>query len=223
MAFISQPAQLTSVLDAVNKLLSTLGRSRVNTLTPPPNQDAVDALATLNEVDLEVQTQGWHWNREYNYPLTLNGDGTITLPNQTLSVMGAYGTMVDASDPQEDMSEDGISDDITAHGQLLYDLTAHTTVFTTAPLVDIIIRRDWDSLPQAARSYITLEACDRYQSPKTGNQVVLQTNNPAKSRAWTTLQQREDETARTNSIDGNINVVTALYGIGGLRRNRGGY
>lgn len=214
MAFLSLPAQLTSPLDAVNTMLATLGHSRVTTLSPPPNANAIDALARLNEVDLEVQTRGWHWNREYSYPLTLNEDGTVTLPNETLSVMAAYASA--ASNP-------GIPLNVTQRGSKLYDLVNHTYVFTTAPIVDIIIRQDWDSLPQAARSYTTLEACDRFQAPKAGNQIVLQVNGQAKSKCWTLLEQREDETAGVNAVDGSINVVTMLYGLGGLRRNRGGY
>lgn len=211
MAFLIVPATLLTQLQAVNVLIASLGESPIASITPPPTSDADEALARLNEVDLEVQSEGWHWNREKDFQLSLNGDGTITVPAQTLSMALAYGSAHNQA-PME----------ITVRGQTLYDIKNHTNVFTTAPYVDLVIRLDWDSLPQATRAYIVHEAARRFHAGKVGSQVVLEVNAQDLARARLTMEQREDEQAGQNTIDGNAGVVTALYGIGGMRRNRGG-
>lgn len=211
MAFLIVPATLLTQLQAVNVLIASLGEAPLQSITPPPTSDAEDALNRLNEVDLEVQSEGWHFNREKDFQLTLNNDGTVSVPNETLSLALAYGSAHNEQ-PLE----------ITVRGTTLYDIHNHTNVFTTAPYVDLIIRLDWDSLPQATRSYIVHEAARRFQASKQGSQIVLQVNAEDIQRARATMEAREDEQAQANTIDGNAGVVTALYGIGGLRRNRGG-
>lgn len=212
MAFLIVPATPLTQLQAVNVLIASLGESPIESITPPPSSDAEEALGRLNEADLEVQSEGWHWNREKDFQLSLNGDGTVSLPAQTLRMAAAYASAQN-SQPLE----------ITARGLTLYDLGNHTNVFTAAPYVDLIIRLDWDSLPQAARSLITLTAARRFHAGKQGSQVVLEVNAEDLARARAVLEQYEDEDAGANSVNGNLGVVTALYGIGGLRRNRGGY
>jgi hypothetical protein len=200
LAWLTLPAQLSSPLDAVNVLISTLGEAPLNTISPPPTTEAQTALAVLNEVDLGVQLKGWAWNTDLQMTLPLAGDGTVTLPAETLKVVGDPG--------------------LVQRGSSLYDRINHTYTFTAAPKVDLTVRLDWDQLPQAARSYITLEAAQRFQSRKQGSQVVLQINAQDIRQALSFLEQQEDGIAQTNSINGNPSIVSGLYGIGGLRRNR---
>lgn len=212
MASIIVPATLLTQLQAVNILIASLGESPIASITPAPTSDADEAIARLNEVDLEVQSEGWHWNREKDFQLTLNNDGTITLPDETLRMANAYASEHMTGTPLE----------VTARGAALYDMKNHTNVFTTAPYVDLVIRLDWDSLPQVARAYITHEAARRFHAGKVGSQIVLEVNQENLQRARLTLEQYEDEQAGENTVYGNASVVTALFGIGGMRRNRGG-
>lgn len=212
MAWLVVPAQLTTTLEAVNSLISTLGEAPVTSISPPPTSEVEEALARLNEVDLEVQSRGWIWNRESAYPLPLSTDGTVPLPDQCLRVTNAYWQG----------QPDGVID-IVQRGPQLYDRTNHTYTFKASPMVDMIVRLDWDATPQAHRSYVTLLACQRFHARKQASQVVLQINGQDLARAQAVAEQQEDEVAQYNSIDGNSGVVSGLYGLAGMRRNRAGY
>lgn len=211
--FFVTPGALTSQLDAVNALLSTIGQAPVTTISPPPTLDVDLALGRLNEVDLEVQSKGWFWNSEEGYPITLDGSGFANLPDETLDVRRAY------------MSLNGsISDEIVQRGTKLYNKTQHTLVFVHPGkvYVDLVVRLPWDQLPQAARTYITLVAAQRFHSRRQQSQVVLQVNAGEIRQALVTLEHREDSDRGNNAISGNVGAVSALYGTGGMRRNRGG-
>lgn len=210
MAFIISPAELTTPLGAVNKMLSSLGEAPIATINPPPTSDAEEALGRLNEADLDVQSEGWAWNREHDFPLSLAGDGTIPLPAMTLRMTPSASTVG--------------TWDVIDRGGKLYDRKNHTFTFTgqTPPKVDLIVRLDWDSLPQAARAYLVYLATQRFHAGKQGAAVVLNVNSADVLRARTTLLQYDDEVAQENAINGNAGAVTALYGVGGMRRNRGG-
>lgn len=211
MASFVVPSTLLTQLQAVNLLLNSLGQTGVNTYDPPPTPTVADALNALNEADLDIQSKGWHWNREYSFPLTLDGSSYVALPDQTLRVTNAYA------------SPGGIALDITQRGTKLYDLTNHTYVFPAAPVVDLVMRLDWDLLPQVARAAIAYQAAYRFQARKQGTGVVLQVNQADVLKALTLLEQHEDETAGANAVNGSVHIVSALYGVGGMRRLRGGY
>lgn len=211
MAFIVTPASLTTTLAAVNTMLASIGEQPISTLTPVPTSDAQEALDRLDEMDLNVQSEGWSWNREYEFQLTLASDGTIPLPNMTLRAT---------------LSPDQVGDfQVVPRGSNLYDLKNHTFDFSAggvAPKMELVVRLDWDSLPQAARSYIVYVATQRFHASKQGSEIVLNVNSADVARARATLQQYDDEVAPVNAIDGNQNVLNAIYGVNGMRRNRGG-
>ena len=75
----------TSKLDAVNSILLGIGEAPVNTLGSGL-QEAEIAEVTLNNINREVQTLGWHFNTEVRYSLGKNSDGIINLPSNCLKV-----------------------------------------------------------------------------------------------------------------------------------------
>lgn len=212
MAFISVPAQWTSILDAVNLMIASLGEAPVTAYDPAPTNDVALAIGALNFEDLMLQSQGWHWNREDAFQLSLGTGGTVTLPDECLRVTSAYYAPNNA--PSGPI-------DIVQRGPLLYDRIGHTNVFTVAPVADLILRLDWDSLPQVARAVIALRALQRFQGGVQQSQIALQLNAKDLAEAETLLEQHEDEVAGYNSVYGNVSTQSALYGAGGLRRNRG--
>jgi hypothetical protein len=191
-------------------MLASLGESPISTIDPPPTSDAEEALQRLDETDLDVQSEGWWWNREHDFPLSQASDGTISLPAMTLRMVPSasnFGTF-----------------DVVDRGGKIYDRANHTFVFPagTTLKAELIGRLDWDSLPQVARSVIVYEATQLFHSGKQGSQVVLQVNAETIRKARARLEQYEDDTAQHNTIRDNTNVQQAIYGVGGMRRNRGG-
>ena len=76
---------LVGKLDAVNSILLGIGEAPVNTLGSGL-QEAEIAEVTLNNINREVQTIGWHFNTEVRYSLGKNSDGIINLPSNCLKV-----------------------------------------------------------------------------------------------------------------------------------------
>ena len=79
---------LTTKLDAVNIMIAVIGESPVNTLggaSVPVT--VVQAESVLDETSKAIQSEGWHFNTEYDYPLVPDsGTSKITLPVNTLKV-----------------------------------------------------------------------------------------------------------------------------------------
>jgi hypothetical protein len=65
---------VTSKLEAVNVMLTSIGESPVNTITSSTTTDVSIAIQILDNVSREVQSVGWHFNSDTNYKLTKNTD-----------------------------------------------------------------------------------------------------------------------------------------------------
>lgn len=207
--FIIIPSTLSTVLSAVNVLVTSLGESPVSTIDPSPSSEVDQALVALNNADLQCQLKGWKWNMEVGFPLTKDTDGKVPLPDQTLMVKQAYYRPSSACD-------------VVQRGLFLYDRENHTYVFETAPFVDCTVRLPWEYLPEAARQYITANACMVFQSSLQDRAPRYRVGANMVSEMLTMLEQHEDSIAGHNAISGNLGVQAGLHGNGSLRRNRRG-
>ena len=108
----------TSELSAVNIILSGIGEAPVNSLSDTTSDVAV-ALNILAEVSKEVQTEGWQWNTEDDYPLTPGDDGRIKLHPSIVRVH--------FRDPDDR--------ELVIRGQYVYDRIRHTYIFPSSPCV----------------------------------------------------------------------------------------
>ncbi len=70
---------LTSKLEAINTMLSTVGEAPVNSLSGSLTADVSLAQNILDEVSREVQSSGWHFNTEKEVPLIPNSNNEIEL------------------------------------------------------------------------------------------------------------------------------------------------
>lgn len=132
------PISPTTELEAINKCLGAVGEAPVVTLSEENlGVTAEIALNLLRSNSRLLQTRGWYWNSETNYPLNPAPSGDILTPPNTLSV--------DPSDSQRD---------IVARGHRLYDRENRTYLFTEAVEVDLILGLPFEELPEAARQYL---------------------------------------------------------------------
>ena len=76
----------TTELEAVNSMLATIGEAPVNSITGTLPLDASLAKNTLNEINREVQSAGWHFNMRYDYTLSLDTDNKIPLADNIMRV-----------------------------------------------------------------------------------------------------------------------------------------
>jgi len=143
----------TTELEAVNECLANIGQSPVSSISGEIGVDAELALKLVRSVNRELQVKGWYWNREYNYPLSPNGDGDIIIPSNTLSV---------------DTDGDSSQKDYVARANLLYDRKNRTYTFTEAVRVSITFGLPFGELPESARRYIALRAARIFQERTEG-------------------------------------------------------
>ena len=140
-------------LDAVNSILMSVGESPVNTLDVQSPEVAI-AQKTLRQVCREVQAEGWVFNTETEYPITLDSSNHCIVPNNVLEIdlnhfkHGDHYIVVRKNDG-------GISK--------LYDLTEHKFEFENVNedklYCDIVWMIAFDDIPQVIKDYITIRAC----------------------------------------------------------------
>ena len=147
--------------------------SRVETQTNP---DVAIALNTLREVSREVQSEGWTYNKELDYPITPDSNNEINIPNNVLQ-MDLNQTYT------QNMNRDSIN-----RGGKLYDRIAHSYKWTDETVyVDITWYFDWGSIPQPVQAYIVARAAAIVSSRIIGDgnqyQMLLQKEAYARSMA----------------------------------------
>ena len=162
MANISYGA--STELDAVNSILMSVGESPVNTLSVQSPEVAI-AQKTLQQVCREILAEGWKFNTETQYPITLDTNKHCIIPNNVLQMDLNRFRHPDAFDTIR-KKDSGVSK--------LYDLHDHTFEFTNTSdgkiYVDVIWMIDFDDIPQVFQDYITVRA-----SRIASNRMV---NNP---------------------------------------------
>jgi hypothetical protein len=189
-------ATLTSQLESVNVMLGHIGESPINTLTGSLPISATTALAALNEVSKEVQSEGWHFNSEKNVTLS-PVSGSITVPSDAVQV-----------------DTDDKSLDIIQRGSVLFDRANNTTTFTKSIKVNLLRLLDWDSLPEEARRYITLRASRIFQGRTVGSReleaLIARDEYQARARL-----EESDYGSSDRTIFDNYDVATRI----GVNRN----
>jgi len=150
----------TTELEAVNIMLSAIGEAPVATLDEDTIEDVQIALSTLRQVSKEIQSKGWHYNTDYDYPLNVDDiTGKIAYPPTA--------SHVDAMDSE--------NCDVVKRGGFLYDRTNRTLVFTGRTTLKCVIvwMFDFEDLPQPLRAYITLKASRRFAEDMLGDEASV--------------------------------------------------
>ena len=185
----------TTELEAVNTMLNTIGEAPINTLVDMASVDAITALSILRTVNRSVQSQGWFFNTEHDYPLVPNYSNQIQLPLNLLSL---------------DSSNTSTEFDIVQRGSLAYDRQNHTYTFAGTVKCSIILLLEFTETPEAARHYITIRASRILQDRLLGSDSLHNMNREDEYQALTTLRSMESETADYNILTGNADVYRIL-------------
>lgn len=187
--------QKTTELDAVNIMLGTIGESPINSIEAASGvSDAVIARQILNEVSIQVQEEGWHFNVETNFELTpAYPSKEIFVPDNCIEV--------DAEDTRVD---------VAIRGNRLYDRIKHTYEFESAIKCNIVLLLPFEDLPQAARHYVTIRAARVFQQRVVGSQVLGTFTEKDEMRARMALRRYESKTADYNILTGNYSVMRTL-------------
>ena len=181
---------LTSKLEAVNSMLGVIGESPVNTLggTSVP-VSVVTAESLLDEVTREIQSDGWHFNTEYDYDVVRDAvTNKFVLPSNTLKIDTEAGKYTDI--------------DVVQRGASLYDRKNHTDVFTQDLKVIITFQLDFTEMPEQFRYFVLVRASRKFANRFLGSQEIeaftLRDEIEAKARAIASDSENADRTIFDN-------------------------
>ena len=185
----------TTELEAVNILLDTISEAPVSTLEDTGLVDVAVARQRLREVSRSVQSKGWDFNSEPDYPLPLTTTGEIEVPPNALRV-NTSGYFKHSK--------------IVQRGSRLYDKENHTYKFEKPVTVDIIFLLPFNELPEAARYYITVRAARIFQDRIQGSDGDHQYTAQDEMDALVTLKEAEGDTGDYNILRGSNSVASIL-------------
>ena len=130
----------------------SVGESSVNTLTVQSPEVTI-AQSTLRQVCREVQAEGWKFNTEQQYPITLDSNNHCLIPNNVLQIDLNHFKHLNDFDVVK-RNDNGT--------MKLYDLIEHRYNFENTSegklYVDIIWMVDFEDIPQVFKDYITQRA-----------------------------------------------------------------
>ena len=145
--------------------------SRVENQTNP---DVAIALNTLREVSREVQSEGWSFNKELDYPITPDSNNEVNIANNVLQM-----------DLNRTYTQNIDRESINRGGKL-YDKKKHSNKWTDETLyVDIIWYFDWKDIPDPIQAFIVARAASIVSSRiiGDGNQYQMLQQKEAFTRA----------------------------------------
>ena len=166
-------------LSAVNSILGSIGQSPITSLTtgnPLANPEIGFIKNLLDETNKNVQSEGWHFNKEDHVLRSPDANGNYLIPTDYLRY--------DVHDGLYDRSKD-----VVRKNGKLYDNVAHTDVFTGDLYFDITNLFAFTDVPPAIQRYIIARA-----SVRAATQLV---SNPDLVK----LLQLEEAQTKANALE----------------------
>lgn len=167
-----------NLLGAVNVLLREVGLAEATTLLDA-GTDVGNALSALSKSNVEVQSDGW-WSNTEDFTMTPDESGIIAIPPNWVQVRPTRGTQ-------------SYAQRLSNRGGQLYDLKAHSFVFTTAVYLTGIQVLDWEQLPQKLRWYILCRAGKYFAIGTYPTQGTFSFTDKAEVDAKAAALQEDDE------------------------------
>jgi hypothetical protein len=172
----------TTELEAVNAILGSVGESPVSTLDGD-FVDAQTAQALLQQVSRRVQSEGWSFNTETEYPLAPDNQGRIFVPRNTLKFKYADTTVV-------------------MRGFRLYDRTNRSyTTFTDPITAELVLALDYEELPEPLRQFIFFHAGRIFQDRFQGDDILHSFQQADELRVWSEFLNHEGDVSQWNMLN----------------------
>ena len=181
-------------LEALNMMLTNIGETPVSTLNSTGDLYVSVARQMLYDVSREVQTVGWYFNTEVNYPLPRDTSGQITVSQNVISL---------------DLTEDYYTYDAVLRGNKLYNRKDHSYIFDQSLKADLTLFLSWDELPQPARQYIAVVAARRFQKRYQPDDYTTKVTADEEITAKAQLEDFDANTRDYNMAD-NYSVFNIL-------------
>ena len=186
---------VTSKLEAVNTMLTSIGEIPVSSITSATTNDVSIAIQILDHVSREVQSRGWFFNTDINYSLVPNNSNQIALPANSLRV---------------ELAESSRLHNYVERNRKLYDRVNNTYTITNTVKVNIVFLLDFEELPEVARHYIMIRASRIFQDRMLVSAELHKFHEVDELQAYMNLKETEGDIGRHNILTGNYDVYRVL-------------
>tara|TARA_Y100000593_G_scaffold81316_1_gene152103 strand:+ start:1043 stop:1654 length:612 start_codon:yes stop_codon:yes gene_type:complete len=196
-----------SKLEAINLMLDSIGEAPVSSLESGL-ADAETAERIFNQVDADVQSVGWHCNRERERKLIRDESNQFPIPSTTLTV---------------DTTKNHKWVNVTVRGAYLYDIKNQSLTWTSTTdndhdhlYVDIVQQQEFEDLPYSLQRYIAARAAREFQESVLSSATLDSFTIRKEAEMYAALLQDEAEKEDANVLyDNNYS-----YKISRRRNNR---
>jgi len=156
---------MTTKLEAINEMFSGIGQAPVVSLNVA-NPEIAIAASVLETVNKEVQSEGWHFNTEINYPFMPDNNGHVAVPDTVLQISDNK-----VSNVQQYQT-------VIRSGKL-YDKISHSFTFPTGTpvLCDVVWLFEFDDVPEVFARYITQRSARLLAGRVIGSEAMVQFNS----------------------------------------------
>ncbi len=182
----------TTKIEAVNTILQIIDEEPINSLNDELPLEATTALDNLEEVSREIQSKGYDFNTEYEFPLLPNSDGTISLPQSTLSF---------------DAPDAGLNHQYIQRGVRIYDRVNRTFVIGKKLHAVITSFLDWDDLPEQFRKWIMIRAARITAARTIGDQTIVNFTSQEEVEAKTNAENSDARSSNATIFDNRISQL----------------
>jgi hypothetical protein len=176
----------TTLLDAINSILSTLGSAPVESLANTASVEVTLAKNVLSDVMRDIQVKGWRFNTVSNYPLLQREGGDIVLPQSCIKV---------------DFVEN--KPFLVQRGFHLYDVQNHTYTIKGPLKAQLVMGLDFEELPEAFRRYVLIRAARIFSDRILGSGALHSFTESDELAALSSLRNAENDLTNPNILHGN--------------------
>ena len=187
-------AQKLDKLAAVNIVLSNIGQAPV-TVVDNDNPMVVMASNTIEEVSNSIQSEGWTFNTEREYPFTPGPDGRIPIPNNVLQLDAPYRS----------------NDETVIRQGFLYNKRAHTYKFDKQLSLDVTWLFDFDDLPPAFQQYVSMRAANLFAGRSVGSSEAAKFGEREELQARASMMEYETSQGDYNMLGTSTNQNYRTY------------
>ena len=159
--------QSETELSSVNSILGAIGQSPITRIYQNDddelvyvNPEVAFVHQLLMETNIDVQNEGWVFNREDHYELTPNAEKNIIIPRNVLRMDISGGQIWRTTD-------------VVRRDGKLYDKMHHTYEFEHSVFLDITWIFNYEDLPSVFKRYITSRASSRAAVQLVSNQELV--------------------------------------------------
>ena len=181
-------------LEAVNLMLDAIGENPVSSLQSGL-ADAENAERMFNQTDKDVQSVGWHCNRDRKFKLLRDASNKIPLPMDTLTV---------------DTAARHRHINVVPRGTELYDVKNQSLTWTSTTdndesylYVDIVIKRNFEELTYSLQRYIAARAAREFQESVLSSVALDGFTRRKEQETYAHLLQDEAEREDSNVLYDN--------------------